>query len=192
MDVGDMGKSEHGAGHSRPATIGQGTAHGSPSPYPAPDHRNFAQKTYQWFLNRLFAAQRPLTLGVRAAAFDRAGRIFLVRHTYVRGWYMPGGGVDVGETVYDALARELAEEGNLAMTEPPQLFAVYHNSRNSRRDHVVLFICNNVSQSEIRRPDMEIADSGFFALDALPEGVTGATQRRLAELAGEAPPDSRW
>ncbi|MDA4847367.1 NUDIX domain-containing protein [Hoeflea sp. E7-10] len=192
MDVGDMGKSEHGAGHSRPATIGQGTAHGSPPPYPAPGRRNLAQKTYQWLLNRLFAAQRPLTLGVRAAAFDRAGRIFLVRHTYVRGWYMPGGGVEVGETVYDALERELAEEGNLAMAEPPQLFAVYHNNRSSRRDHVVFFTCKNVSQSEIRRPDLEIADSGFFALDALPEGVTGATQRRLAELSGDVPPDSRW
>ncbi|WP_246660524.1 NUDIX domain-containing protein [Nitratireductor sp. XY-223] len=156
------------------------------------DRRGPARKIYQWLLNRLFALQRPLTLGVRAAAFDRAGRIFLVRHTYVRGWYLPGGGVEVGETVYDALERELAEEGNLAMVERPELFAVYHNNRSSRRDHVVLFVCRNVAQSEIRRPDMEIAESGFFALDALPEGVTGATRRRLAELAGTVRPDSRW
>ncbi|WP_419906106.1 NUDIX domain-containing protein [Hoeflea sp.] len=151
------------------------------------------QRSYQWLLNRWFATRRPLTLGVRAAAFDRAGRIFLVRHTYVRGWYLPGGGVEVGESVYDALEREILEEGNLVLTEQPELFAVYHNNRASRRDHVVLFICRNVSQSEIRRPDMEIAEAGFYELDALPDGVTGATKRRLSEIAGVVSrPDSRW
>ena len=51
------------------------------------------------FLVRLlhvyFALSRGMTLGVRAACFDDAGRIFLVRHTYVPGWHMPGGGVFV-------------------------------------------------------------------------------------------------
>ena len=37
---------------------------------------------------------RGMTLGVRAACFNADGQIFLVRHTYVPGWYMPGGGVE--------------------------------------------------------------------------------------------------
>ena len=35
---------------------------------------------------------RPMTLGVRAAIL-RDGEVFLVRHGYIAGWHLPGGGV---------------------------------------------------------------------------------------------------
>ena len=41
-------------------------------------------------LHRYFLVARGMTLGVRAACFDETGRVFLIRHTYIRGWYMPG------------------------------------------------------------------------------------------------------
>src|SRR6516225_7479802 len=81
---------------------------------------------------------RAMTLGVRALVIDEAGRIFLVKHTYVRGWHLPGGGVEPGETLLDALVRELKEEGNIELTAPPALHAVYFNTRVSQRDHVAL------------------------------------------------------
>ncbi|WHA42463.1 NUDIX domain-containing protein [Agrobacterium larrymoorei] len=135
--------------------------------------------------------RRGMTLGVRAACFDEAGRVFLVRHTYVPGWHMPGGGVERGETGLQALHKEIREEGNLVATSTPQLFHVYFNNRTSDRDHV-LFYRLDVRQTAVKAPDREISESGFFALDALPEGTTAATRRRLAELAGEAPPDDYW
>ena len=49
---------------------------------------------------------------------------------------LPGGGVETGETLMTALERELREEGNIEITEPPVFFAVYFNRRASRRDHV--------------------------------------------------------
>ena len=53
---------------------------------------------------------RPLTMGVRAAV-ERDGpegpEVFLVRHTYVAGWHLPGGAVEVGETAGDAVLREM-------------------------------------------------------------------------------------
>lgn len=145
---------------------------------------------------RLFHAahllRRPMTLGVRAAAFDEAGRLFLVRHTYVPGWSMPGGGVDAGETVEAALRRELREEGNLELSAEPRLFGIYFNRRASVRDHVVFYVCRGVRQTSLRRPDLEIAGGGFFATDALPEGTTAATLRRLAEITDGSRPDPVW
>jgi ADP-ribose pyrophosphatase YjhB (NUDIX family) len=134
---------------------------------------------------------RPMTLGMRCAAFDREGRVFLVRHTYVPGWYLPGGGVDAGETVEQALHRELREEGNLELLEAPDLVGIYFNRRASRRDHVLFYVCRSVRQTAPKAPDREIAESGFFSLNALPEGTTASTRRRLAELEG-GPRDPLW
>lgn len=146
----------------------------------------------QWFLNKAFLVRRPLTMGVRAAVFDAEGRIFLVRHTYVPGWYMPGGGVEAGETVYETLERELAEEGNLVLSEPAELYGIYHNKWTNRRDHVVFFICRNVTQRDARNPDMEIAEAGFFETGALPDGITLATRCRLEELSGSVEKGHCW
>ncbi len=75
---------------------------------------------------------RAVTLGVRALVVNEAGRVFLVKHSYVSGWHLPGGGVEPGETVAAALVRELSEEGNIEVIEPPQLCGLFYNDRDSR------------------------------------------------------------
>ena len=139
-----------------------------------------------------FAVARGMTMGVRAACFDETGRIFLVRHSYVPGWHLPGGGIERGETAPEALAKEMREEGNLALGAPPILLHVYFNRQTSKRDHVLLYRCNGVTQTAPRLKDREIVEAGFFALDDLPIGVTAATGRRLAEIAGQAPFADYW
>ena len=135
---------------------------------------------------------RGLTLGVRAVVIDAAGKVFLVRHSYVSGWHLPGGGVEAGETLTQALARELREEGNIEMTAPPQLHGVFFNNRASRRDHVALFVVRAFRQSAAPVPDREIVEHGFFALDALPNDTTAATRTRIIEVLGGAPVSERW
>lgn len=135
------------------------------------------------FFHYYFLMKRPMTLGVRAMVINKADNsVFLVRHTYVPGWYLPGGGVERGQTLRGALAMELMEEGNLTLTGEPELFGVYFNARSSIRDHVALFVCENWLQSGPRQPDREIAEAGFFKLDALPDGTTKSTKRRIAEV----------
>ena len=124
---------------------------------------------------------RPVTLGVRGLVVDGTGRVFLVKHSYVSGWHLPGGGVETGETMLTALARELIEEGNIQLNGPPRLFAVYFNSRVSRRDHVAMFIIRDFHQDKVPEPNREIIEHGFFAMDALPPDTGRATRARLDE-----------
>lgn len=125
---------------------------------------------------------RGATLGARGLVIDGHGRVFLVKHSYVDGWHMPGGGVETGETMLTALARELAEEGNIQLRGQPQLFAVYFNARVSRRDHVGLYVVRDFLQDAPPRPNREIIEHGFFAVDALPEDTTRATRARIDEV----------
>ena len=135
---------------------------------------------------------RGLTMGVRAIVIDPQGRIFLVKHSYVSGWHLPGGGVEPGETVLEALDRELLEEGGITPLEPPALHGVFFNSRVSRRDHVVLYVVRVFRQEGGPRHAAEIVDYGFFARDALPPETTRATRARLAELFDGAAISPRW
>ncbi len=130
-----------------------------------------------------FMLRRPMTLGVRGLVHDAASNsIFLIRHTYVPGWQLPGGGVEVGETMALSLERELAEEGNIVLTAPPVLKSMHFNRRASRRDHVGLYLIEHFRQTAPKLADHEIAEAGFFPLDRLPEGTTPATLRRIAEV----------
>lgn len=153
------------------------------------------QSLLTWIVTRClhvaFLVTRGMTMGVRAACFDEQGRVFLVRHSYLPGWYLPGGGVERGETVIEALHKEIREEGNLTATSVPELFQVYFNNSASRRDHVVLYRLQ-VQQTAPRVPDWEIRESGFFDPDKLPEDTTAATRRRLQELKGEVKPADYW
>jgi ADP-ribose pyrophosphatase YjhB (NUDIX family) len=135
---------------------------------------------------------RAATLGARAMVIDGAGRVFLIKHTYVAGWHLPGGGVETGETLLEALTRELAEEGNIQLGAAPQLYAVYFNRRSSRRDHVALFIVRDFRQDGDPKPNHEIAEHAFFPIDALPEDASRATRARVAEVFGGAAVSELW
>ena len=133
-----------------------------------------------------------MTLGVRAVVLDGENRVFLVRHTYVPGWHLPGGGVETGETLVAAMAKELKEECNIVAEGPMALHGVFFNRNASPRDHVAVYVVRAFRQTAPRLPDREIAEAGFFPLDALPERTTRATRARLAEVLDGAPVPQHW
>ena len=152
--------------------------------------------TFEPLLRRIFHLYwrfaRGMTLGVRAVVLDGDDRVFLVKHSYVAGWHLPGGGVEVGETFGDALRRELIEEGRIEMLGEPVLHGVFLNSHVSRRDHVAVYLVRDFSQDRPPKPNREIVACGFFEPGALPAETTKGTRLRISEVLENRRPISTW
>lgn len=131
-------------------------------------------------------------MGVRAAVFDEQGAVLLVRHSYMRGWYLPGGGVERGETTLQSVTRELDEEAGILLRELPRLFGLYANFREFKSDHVALYVVAPGTYEREERRSLEIAEYGFFPPDALPEGTSGATRARIEEISKGLTPPAMW
>jgi 8-oxo-dGTP pyrophosphatase MutT (NUDIX family) len=63
-----------------------------------------------------------MQLGVVGAVFDSAGRVLLTRRaprmrSFPGSWVLPGGGLDPGESMADAVTREVREETGVALDE---------------------------------------------------------------------------
>ena len=135
--------------------------------------------------------RRGMTLGVRGMVLDERGRVLLVRHTYVKGWHMPGGGVERGETAEEAMARELVEEAGVRSTAPPVLISIHSAAAKFRGDHIVFYRIDRWEPCPATSRG-EIAETGWFAADALPEGTTAGTRARIAEALSGAPRQPLW
>src|ERR1700730_1586224 len=146
----------------------------------------------RWFFHLYWRFARGMTLGVRAVVLDGDSRVFLVKHSYVSGWHLPGGGVEVGETFGDALRRELMEEGRIEMLGEPVLHGVFLNSHVSRRDHVAVYLVRHFSQDRPPEPNREIVACGFFAPAALPAETTKGTRLRISEVLENRRPIATW
>ncbi len=134
---------------------------------------------------------RGKTLGVRGLVTDAAGKVLLIEHTYIPGWWLPGGGVDAGETAPDAVARELREEAGINPLEPPRLLSVHSNEVFFPGDHVLLFRVEAWERCEMTSHG-EIKNVGFFAIDDLPADIDGGSLRRIHEALLGFPPDPFW
>ena len=136
--------------------------------------------------------RRGLTLGAQGAVIDVEGRVLLVRHGYRPGWWFPGGGVEWGETLEAALARELEEEVGVSLTGPVELHGIFSNNASFPGDHIAVFVVRHWR----RRADYwklgEIAEARMFARGDLPERIDPGTRARIDEIFDQAPLNPLW
>lgn len=143
-------------------------------------------------LRPIWRVTRGLTLGAQGVVIDGRSRVLLVRHRYTAGWHFPGGGVERGETIANALARELGEEAGIVLTAPAELHGMFSQGEKFPGDHIAVYIVRAWEQPRVPVSNMEIAEQGFFALDDVPRDTDAGARARLAEIFDGAGVSEMW
>lgn len=136
------------------------------------------------------ALMSPVAFGVNAIVDDGEGKIVLVRHRYMAGLHLPGGGVSAGEPPAKAILRELREELGLKTAAPPEFLALYTRQFGFVTNVVALYLVRE-ARFEFR-PNLEIRAIAHVDPHAPPDDVRPGTRRRLAELVGDAEISPYW
>jgi 8-oxo-dGTP pyrophosphatase MutT (NUDIX family) len=133
---------------------------------------------------------QPRTRGARAILVSPEGQVLLVRHTYLAGWYLPGGACERGEGDEAALRREIREELGLEVGGTMSVHGRFLNLAEYKRDTVTVFIVHGAAAPV--KTSAEIAEWGFFDPRHLPEDTSPGTRRRIAEWLGDTAISERW
>jgi 8-oxo-dGTP pyrophosphatase MutT (NUDIX family) len=134
---------------------------------------------------------RGMTLGSRVAVIDDQQRFLLVKPTYIKGWILPGGGVERGETALSAALRELEEEAAVVPVGNLEFRGIHSNHLNFPGDHLLFYVCRKFEQQPFKA-NFEIAAVEFFEANKLPEFVDRGSRRRIEELISGAQPSLEW
>lgn len=121
-------------------------------------------------------------IAVNAVVFNDKGEVLLAKRTDNGLWCIPGGHVDLGETVEQACLRELAEETGL-QAQVVRLVGVYSDPKNSL--HIaqgpewhtvrVSFLCK-ITGGTIRASE-ETSEIRYFDPQHLPAMITDHARR---------------
>lgn len=120
---------------------------------------------------------KPQTAGARAILV-KDGKVLLVKHTYLKSWFLPGGGLKNNETYEQGLRRELQEELGIVVSDL-KFHGVYNNFYEGKSDSIVVFSSENFT--EPNKKDLEIEDFRFFNFTELPENISPGTRKRIKE-----------
>ncbi|HZU68622.1 MAG TPA: NUDIX domain-containing protein [Ktedonobacteraceae bacterium] len=119
---------------------------------------------------------RQFRIGVFALIFNEQGHILLGHRRDTDWWNLPGGGMEIGETVDEALRREVQEETGLEI-EVEKLVGVY--SKPQKQEVVLAFRCH-ITGGTLQATE-ETSESRYFPPDALPENTLPKHRQRIED-----------
>src|SRR5215468_1771700 len=114
-------------------------------------------------------------VAVSALLFDEH-RVLLIHRRDIDWWSLPGGGMELGETVEEAVKREVREETGLEV-EVEQLVGVY--SKPQKQEIVLTFRCRKVGG--VLTETEEARECCYFLPDTLPANTLPKHRQRIED-----------
>ncbi len=146
------------------------------------------EASYLGQLRKLVGNRTLISVGMRAIIQDEEGRVLLIRRNDNDMWGMPAGSMELDESAFDCLKREVNEETGLIVLEATPI-AIYSEPRFAFTtvygDHYQMFaLVLRVDrwQGTLFSTTNETTDARFFALDALPDNLLPLYRETLEDL----------
>jgi mutator protein MutT len=123
-------------------------------------------------------------VGVGALILNEKGELFLSRRgeksrNEVGLWEFPGGEVEFGEKLEEAVKREVREEFGFSVKIIKQLNTFDHILGENEHWIAVAFLCEHESgEAEIQEPG-KCAEFGWFEISSIPEQLTMVSAANL-------------
>jgi NAD+ diphosphatase len=124
--------------------------------------------------------QSKFTVSVAVIVVNERQEVLLLDHVLRprSGWGFPGGFLDAGEQITDALKREVREEIGIELKN-----LQFKRARTLRRHIEMLYTANPVGTPEVH--SREIYELRWFRPDELPKGITGDQRRTILDAIGQ-------
>ena len=107
-------------------------------------------------------------------------KILLTQREDFETWILPGGGVEIGESIAEAAIRETKEETGLDV-ELTSLVGIYSRVGNFLGGHIVLFTGRNIG-GEIKCQAGETIAVEWFPFDKIPSLLSLGHKRRIQDV----------
>ena len=132
--------------------------------------------SYMGKLRKLVGTQKIIANSVRAILLDDEGRALFIKRKGDKKWGMPAGAMELDESVFDAMKREVKEETGLDVNEAA-LIAIYSSpitqtftDRWGNEHHVIEYLFRVDKWAGIlERETDESIDAAFYPIEHLPE-----------------------
>ncbi|GAC1401217.1 MAG: hypothetical protein NVS4B12_10960 [Ktedonobacteraceae bacterium] len=119
---------------------------------------------------------RQFRIGVYALIF-REQEILLALRRDIDWWNLPGGGLEIGETVEEGVCREVREETGLVV-EVDHLVGVY--SKPQKQEIVLTFLCRTLGGTLTSTE--ESRECRYFSPEAMPANTLPKHRQRVMDV----------
>lgn len=142
--------------------------------------KNWLGKLVRQIKSTYRRVMRLSSVGVKAIVL-KEGTLLLVQQRWEDIWDLPGGLPHAGETLENAVRREVYEESGVHVHSLAEISVTYRTKAKLRNGWIVIFMANEWTQGGVPW-SLEIKRRAFFKLEDLPSNMPFQTRAQMSEL----------